>query len=80
MTTAFLLFFGVGLLIVSYRGYRDGAIRAGPGGMRPLAPTREENPLVFHLVILLFLFGGFALLMWGLIALVGLTEPIPLRS
>lgn len=80
MTTAFLLFFGIGLLIVSYRGYRDGAMRAGPRGTRPLAPTRDENPFVFHVVIVFFFFGGLALLTWGLLALVGIAEPLPLRS
>ncbi|HEX5056829.1 MAG TPA: hypothetical protein VFX02_10060 [Gammaproteobacteria bacterium] len=79
MTTVFLFIFGIGLLIVAYRGYRKGEIRAGTGGFKLYTPTREANPLAFHFFILLYVFGGFALLIWGILVLAGLAEPLPLN-
>ena len=79
MTTVFLLILGIGLLIVAYRGYCKGEIRAGSSGFKPYVPTRENNPLAFHFFILLYIFGGFALLVWGILALTGVAEPLPLN-
>lgn len=79
MTSVFLLFFGIGLLTVAYRGYRDGAIRAGSKGFERYTPTRQDNPLAFHFFVALYLCCGFAFLMWGLLALAGKAEPLPLR-
>ncbi|MFO7324170.1 MAG: hypothetical protein DIU62_000510 [Pseudomonadota bacterium] len=79
MTSAFLVFIGVGLLILAWRGHRDGAIRAGVKGLRPYTPTREESPLAFHFFVMLYLLGGFACLVWGILALAGIAEPLPLR-
>jgi len=79
VTTAFLLFIGIGLLIVAYRGYRAGAIRAGSSGFKLYTPTRQDNPLAFRFFVALYLCGGFACLMWGVLALAGVAEPLPLR-
>lgn len=79
MTTLFLFIFGLGLLVVAYRGYRKGEIRAGSSGLRPYSPTREDNPLAFHFFITLYVFSGFALLLWGILVLAGMAEPLPLN-
>jgi hypothetical protein len=73
------LVFGLGLLVVAYQGYRKGEIRAGSSGLRPYTPTREDNPLAFHFFILLYVSGGFALLVWGILVLAGVAEPLPLN-
>ncbi|HEX7028106.1 MAG TPA: hypothetical protein VF268_12765 [Gammaproteobacteria bacterium] len=79
MTTVFLFIFGIGLLVVAYRGYLKGEIRAGSSGLKPYTPTREENPLAFHFFITLYVAGGFSLLVWGILALAGIAEPLPLH-
>jgi len=79
MTTAFLLAVGIALLIVAYRGYRDGAIRAGSSGFKLYTPTRQGNPIAFHVFVALYLGGGFACLMWGILVLAGMAEPLPIR-
>lgn len=79
MTTIFLLVVGIGLLVVAYRGYLKGEIRAGSSAFRPYTPTREGNPLAFHFFILLYVCGGLALLLWGLLVLAGMAEPLPLN-
>jgi hypothetical protein len=79
VTTAFLLFVGIGLLIMAYRGYRDGAIRAGSRGFRRYTPTRRDDPLAFRFFVALYLCGGFSCLTWGILVLAGIAEPLPLR-
>ena len=78
MSAILCLFFGVCLLAVSYQAHCQGKIRAG-SGFRPFTPTRKDNPIAFHFFLCLYLLGGFALLLWGLLALLGLAEPMPLR-
>ena len=79
MTTIFLFIFGIGLLVVAYRGYLRGEIRAGSSGLKPYTPTREDNPLAFHFFILLYIAGGLSLLVWGILVLAGMAEPLPLN-
>jgi len=68
------ILFGLGILAVAYHGYRAGEIPAGAG----YRPTRDENPAGFHCFLTLYLCSGIALLVWGVFALVGLAEPMPL--
>lgn len=79
MTTFFLLAFGIGLLAVAYQGYRKGEIPAGSNGFKPYRPSRENNPFAFHFFISLYIAGGFALLIWGILVMAGLAEPLPLN-
>jgi len=79
MTTLFMFVVGIGLLVVAYRGYIKGEIRAGRSGLKLYTPTREDNPLAFHFFVALYLFGGFALLIWGLLVLAGVAAPMPLK-
>lgn len=79
MTTVFLFIFGIGLLVLAYQGYRKGEIRAGSNGLRPYTPTRENSPFAFHFFIVLYIAGGFALLLWGILAIAGIAKPLPLN-
>lgn len=69
---------GLGLVVVAYRGHQDGAIRAGSAGLKPYTPSRQANPLAFHFFLALYVCAGLALLVWGVFALLGLAEPLPL--
>lgn len=79
MTTLFLFVVGIGLLVVAYRGYIRGEIRAGRNGLKLYMPTRKDNPLAFHFFVALYVFGGFASLIWGILVLAGVADPIPLK-
>lgn len=75
----FLLAIGGGVLAVAYRGYRNGELPAGASGFRAYRPNREDNPLAFRFFLVLYLCGGMALSVWGLLALVGMAPPLKLR-
>ncbi len=75
----FLVAIGAGVLAVAYRGYRDGELPAGTSGFRAYRPNREDDPLAFHVFLVLYFCGGMALAVWGLLALVGMAPPLKLR-
>jgi hypothetical protein len=66
--------FGLGIVAVAFNGYRIGEIPAGAG----FRPTRDDDPIAFHSFLTLYLCSGLALLVWGIFALFGLAEPMPL--
>ncbi len=69
---------GLGLVVVAFRGHQLGELRAGSAGFKPYTPSRHANPLAFHFFLVLYLCAGFALLVWGLFALLGIAEPMPI--
>lgn len=71
----FLIVMGAGVLAVARLGYLSGEVRAGPFSR----PRRDEEPLAFHLFLGLYFFGGFAMTVWGLLILVGMAPPLPIR-
>ncbi len=75
----FLLAIGAGLLAVARRGYREGELPAGSNFSRPYRPTREDNPVAFHFYLLVYLCGGAALVLWGLLSLLGMAPALKLR-
>jgi hypothetical protein len=75
----FLIACGGGVLAVAYRGWRDGELPAGANGLRPYRPNRADNPLGFRLHLALYLYGGIALSVWGLLMLLGMAAPLKLR-
>ncbi len=79
MTSAFLFFFGIGLLAVAYQAYRKGEIRAGSSGFKPYTPTREENPVAFYFFLSLYLVCGFTMLIWAILVLAGIAQPMPVE-
>ncbi|MCD6679867.1 MAG: hypothetical protein LT102_04300 [Burkholderiaceae bacterium] len=75
----FLITVGAIVLAVGWRGYREGELPAGSNFFRPYRPNRDDNPLAFHFFLALYYASGTALAVWGLLALVGLAPPLPLR-
>jgi hypothetical protein len=67
---------GLGLIVVAYRGHLSGEIRAGSAGLRPYTPSRHTHPLAFQFFLALYLGAGLALLVWGVLALLGRAEPM----
>ena len=67
------------MLAVGWRGYREGELPAGSNFFRPYRPNRNDNPLAFHFFLALYYASGTTLAVWGLLALVGLAPPLPLR-
>jgi hypothetical protein len=70
---------GVALLVVARRGYVSGVLPAGTAYLRPYRPTRDDNPLAFYFHLALYVCGGMALLVWGILALVGGAPALKLR-
>lgn len=65
---------GFGILVIAYQGYRSGEVPAGAGWRA----GKDDSPLAFHCFLTLYICGGLALLVWGVFALAGLAEPMPL--
>ena len=79
LTAAFLIVVGAGVLAVAYNGYLKGELPAGARFFRPYRPTRRDSPLAFHGFLVLYFCSGMALEVWGLLALIGMAPPLPLR-
>ena len=74
-----LMVLGAGVLVVAYRGHDSGSLPAGSDFLRPYRPNRDDNRLAFHLCLTLYVCGGTALVVWGLLILVGLAPAPPMR-
>jgi hypothetical protein len=74
-----LLGFGSGILAVAWNGWRSGELPAGSKGLRAYRPPRDENPIAFHLFFALYVCGGIALCVWGLLELGGMAPPLRWR-
>lgn len=74
-----LILLGAGVLAVAWQGYRAGELPAGSRGWRAYRPTREDNPLAFHFFLALYLCGGMALAVWGILALFGTAPALKLQ-
>jgi hypothetical protein len=71
----FLVGMGAGVLALARQGWQAGELPAGPSFFGTGRPTREDNPLAFHFFFVLYLCGGTAAIVWGLLALVGMAPP-----
>jgi hypothetical protein len=78
MTTVFLFVFGFGLLGVAYQAHRSGEIPAGSKGLKPFRPSRTQNPFAFYFFLTLYIAAGSALLMWGILVVAGVAQPLAL--
>lgn len=79
LTSLFLIAAGAGLLAVTRQGYVRGVLPAGSAFLRAYRPTREDSPLAFHVFLALYFCGGMALLVWGILALLGGAPALRLR-
>ncbi|HZW51377.1 MAG TPA: hypothetical protein VFF05_05930 [Rudaea sp.] len=52
---------------------------AGSEGLRAYRPDRDENPVAFHFFFVLYVCGGIALCVWGLLELGGMAPPLRWR-
>lgn len=76
----FLIVMGAGVLAVAYNGYRVGELPAGPNFLRgTFRPNRADNPLAFHFFLVLYLCGGIAMVVWGLLIPFGMAPPLRLE-
>ena len=58
----------------------SGELPAGANGLRGnYRPNRARDPLALRLFLLLYLCSGMALLVWGLLVLVGMAPALRLR-
>jgi hypothetical protein len=74
------LFFGVGLLLVDYQSLRSGWLPCGPNGLKGRLEFRKnEQPVGFWLMFVLYGAGGIWLLVFALGLLTGQAEPLSLR-
>jgi hypothetical protein len=75
----FLIGCGSAVLAVAWRGWQTGELPAGSRGFSAYRPNREDNPFAFHFYFALYICAGFALLVWGPLALLGMAAPLKLR-
>lgn len=74
-----LLGFGGGILAAAYNGWVKGELPAGSKGFRAYRPNRYEDPAAFHFFLALYVCGGIALCVWGLLELGGMAPPLRWR-
>ena len=75
-----LLLFGIGVLAVTWQGYRRGELPAGSNFFSgSYTPTRADSPFAFHCFLALYLCGGIVLAAWGLLMAFGMAAPLKLR-
>jgi predicted enzyme related to lactoylglutathione lyase len=72
-TSLFLILVGGGLLALSRGFWRDGELPAGTSAFKPYRPTRANDPFAFHFFLALYAGSDGVLLVWGLLALLGLA-------
>ena len=73
------LFFGIGLLVVSYFALDKGWLPCGPNGFKGrLEVQRQTNPLGFWLLFLVYTAGGLTLIVYAVRLLAGWVLPLPL--
>jgi hypothetical protein len=74
------LILGVGLLIMDYRSLSTGWLPYGPKGLSGrLELRKDQQPLVFWLLFVLYAVAGIALATFALRLLVGIATPLPFR-
>jgi hypothetical protein len=73
------LVFGVGLLLMVYQSLSSGWLPCGPKGISGrLEFRKDERPLLFWLLFVLYALAGLALTIFALRLLLGGAEPLPL--
>jgi hypothetical protein len=74
------LILGIGLLAVDYQSLSTGWLPGGPKGLSGRLEFRKnQQPLLFWLVFVLYAGAGMALTIFALRLVVGITTPLPLR-
>lgn len=72
-------FFGAGLLLVDYRALSSGLLPCGPNGLKGRLEFRKnEQPVGFWLMFVLYGAGGIGLVIFAIRLFTGHAEPLPL--
>lgn len=78
--SAFFLVLGLGLLVIDWRSLKSRWLPCGPNGLKGrLEFTRDDQPLGYWLMFVIYGVGGAWLVIFALRLLAGLAEPLPLR-
>ena len=73
------LAFGIGLLFVDWRSLKTGWLPCGPNGFKGrLEFKRDDQPLAYWLMFVLYGTSGISLTIFSLRLLAGVAEPLPL--
>jgi hypothetical protein len=76
----FFLILGVGLLLMDYQSLSKGWLPCGPKGLRGrLELRKDQQPLLFWLLFVLYATAGIALTTLALRLVAGMATPLPLR-
>ena len=78
LQVAVLLFFGVGLLVYVRQAWKAVEVRMGAKGLEEYTPSRDDNPMWFYPVILIYTGPGGFCLGYTIMLMTGNAEPIPL--
>jgi hypothetical protein len=76
-STILLLALGLLTLFAAWRGHISGQIVAG--GFRGYRPNRLDNPLGFHIYLVIYIVAGTTWTVWGMLILLGVVRPLPWR-
>lgn len=71
-----LIVIGAGVLAVAYQGHLNGELPAGANFLRAYRPNRKDNAVAFHFFLGLYFCGGFALVIWGFLMLLGMAPTL----
>lgn len=74
-----IIIIGAIVLAVAWHGYKAGEVRAGASGLSVYRPNRWDNPIAYHFFLGLYFVGGMALIIWGILSMIGAADPIPLQ-
>jgi hypothetical protein len=76
----FLMVLGVGLIIIDCRSLSRGWLPCGPSGLRGrLEFQKEEQPIAFWGMFVLYLIAGIALTILAAGIISGIIAPLPFR-
>ncbi len=76
----FFLFLGAGLLIIDFKSLSEGWLAFGSKGLTGrLEFHKDEHPVIFMVIFVLYLFAGLSLTVFALLLLAGMATPLPLR-
>lgn len=76
----FFLVLGIGVLAVVWRSLSRGWLPCGPNGLKGrLEFRKDEQPLMFWILFVLYTGAGVALTAFALQLLAGSADPLPLR-
>jgi hypothetical protein len=74
------LFFGAGLLLLDYRALSSGWLPCGPNGLKGrLEFRKDQQPVRFWLMFVLYGAGGVWLVIFAIRLLAGHVDPLPLN-